>query len=49
MQKELEQAMKDKKQTSAEPSWLDPRNDRITPLTDSELEILADDFIVGMA
>ena len=41
--------MKDKKQTSAEPSWLDPRNDRKTPFTDAELDVLADDFIARMA
>ena len=38
-----------KKQTSPEPSWLDPRNDRKTPFTDAELETLADDFIARMA
>ena len=41
--------MKDKKRTSAEPSWLDPRNDRRTPFTDAELDVLADDFIARMA
>ena len=41
--------MKDKSQTSSEPSWLDPRNDRKTPFTDAELDVLADDFIAGMA
>jgi hypothetical protein len=47
---ELEQDMKEKKmQTSSEPSWLDPRNDRKTPFTDAELDVLADDFIARMA
>jgi hypothetical protein len=41
--------MKEKKQTSPEPSWLDPRNDRKTPFTDAELDVLADDFIAKMA
>jgi hypothetical protein len=46
---ELEQDMKEKTQTSSEPSWLDPRNDRKTPFTDAELDVLADDFIARMA
>jgi len=41
--------MKEKAQTSSEPSWLDPRNDRKTPFTDAELDVLADDFIARMA
>jgi uncharacterized protein YgfB (UPF0149 family) len=41
--------MKEKTQTSSEPSWLDPRNDRKTPFTDAELDVLVDDFIAGMA
>jgi len=41
--------MKEEAQTSSEPSWLDPRNDRKTPFTDAELEVLADDCIAGMA
>jgi hypothetical protein len=41
--------MKEKTQTSSEPSWLDPRNDRKTPFTDVELDVLADDFIARMA
>jgi hypothetical protein len=45
----LEQDMKEETRTSAEPSWLDPRNDRKTPFTDAELDVLADDFIVRMA
>jgi hypothetical protein len=41
--------MKEKTQTSSEPSWLDPRNDRKTPFTDAELDVLADAFIARMA
>ena len=41
--------MKEKTQTTSEPSWLDPRNDRKTPFTDAELDVLADDFIARMA
>jgi len=41
--------MKEKPQTSSEPSWLDRRNDRKTPFTDAELDVLADDFIARMA
>jgi len=41
--------MKDETQASSEPSWLDPRNDRKTPFTDAELDVLADDFIARMA
>ena len=41
--------MKEKAQTSSEPSRLDPRNDRKTPFTDAELDVLADDFIARMA
>jgi len=41
--------MKEKKQTSSEPSWLDPRNDRKTPFSDAELDVLADVFIARMA
>jgi hypothetical protein len=39
--------MKEKKQTSSEPSWLDPRNDRKMPFSDAELDVLADDFIAA--
>jgi hypothetical protein len=46
---ELEQEMKEKIQPSSEPAWLDPRNDRKTPITDAELDALADDFIARMA
>ena len=41
--------MKEKTQTSSEPPWLNPRNDRKTPFTDAELDVLADDFIARMA
>ena len=41
--------MKEKKQPDAEPPWLHPRNDRKSPFTDAELDVLADDFIAGMA
>ncbi len=41
--------MKDKTRTSSEPDWLDPRNDRKTPYSDAELEMLAEDFIARMA
>jgi hypothetical protein len=41
--------MKEKTQTSSEPSWLDPRNDRKTPFTHAELNVLADDSIARMA
>ena len=41
--------MKEKKQPSSEPAWLDPRNDRKTPFSDAELDVLADDFIARMA
>ena len=41
--------MKEKPQISSEPSWLDPRNDRKTPFTDAELDVLANDFIARTA
>ncbi len=41
--------MEEKRRTSFEPSWLDPRNDHKTPYTDAELDILTDDLILGMA
>ena len=41
--------MKEEPQVSSEPSWLDPRNDRKTPFTDAELDVLANDFIANMA
>jgi hypothetical protein len=40
--------MKEKTQTSSEPSWLDPGNDRKRPFSDAELDVLADDFIARM-
>ena len=40
--------MKKQTPTASEPSWLD-RNDRKTPFTDAELDVLADDFIARMA
>jgi hypothetical protein len=45
---ELEQDMKEKTQTSSEPSWRDPGNDRKRPFSDAELDVLADDFIARM-
>ena len=45
----MEPEMKEKTQTSSEPSWLDPRNDRKTPFTDAELDVLVNDFIASMA
>jgi hypothetical protein len=41
--------MKEKSQASSEPSWLDPCDDRKTPFTDAELDVLADDLIAMMA
>lgn len=41
--------MKEKTLTSSDPAWLNPRNDRKTPYSDAELEVLAEDFIAGMA
>ena len=41
--------MKEKTQMSSEPFWPDPRDDRKTPFTDAELDVLADDFIARMA
>ena len=43
------QDMEDDLQISSEPTWLDPRNDRKTPYTDAKLDVLANDFITGMA
>jgi hypothetical protein len=40
--------MKEKTQTSSEPSWLDPRKDCNTPFMDAELDVLADNFIARM-
>jgi hypothetical protein len=36
------------KSTNKEPDWLDPANDRKTPYTDEEIEILVDGFIRGL-
>ncbi len=33
--------------TNDEPDWLDPANDRKTPYTEAELDLLADGFIAG--
>ena len=41
--------MKEIPPASSEPSWLDPRNDRKKPFTDTELDVFADDFIARMA
>ena len=41
--------MKEKTQTSSEPSWHDPCNDRKMPFTDAELDDLVEYFIAGMA
>ena len=41
--------MNEKKQLDAKPAWLNPRNDRKAPFSDAELNVLADDFIAGMA
>jgi hypothetical protein len=41
--------MEEKTQTSSDSSWLDSRNDRKTPFTDAELDVLADGFIARMA
>ena len=41
--------MEDERSNSSEPSWLDPRNDRKTPFTDAELDVLADDHIAMMS
>ena len=37
--------MPDKTHPASEPDWLDPVNDRKTPYTDAELDMLAADFI----
>ena len=41
--------MERKRPISSEPAWLDPSNDRKTPLTDAELDWLTDDQITMMA
>ena len=37
--------MSRKPRPASEPDWLDPANDRKTPYTDAELDMLAADFI----
>lgn len=37
--------MPSKPRDENEPDWLDPANDRKTPYTDAELEMLASDFL----
>lgn len=37
--------MADKRGPAAAPHWVDPANDRKTPYTDAELDMLAADFI----
>ena len=37
--------MASKAQDASEPDWLNPANDRKTPLTDAELDRLASDFL----
>ena len=37
--------MPSKPRDENEPDWLDPGNDRKTPYTDAELEMLASDFL----
>ena len=34
--------------SAKEPAWLDPKNDRRTPYTEEELELLVDGFISSM-
>ena len=41
--------MKSKDKSATDPLWLDPSNDRRTPYSDAELEVLAEDFIAGMS
>lgn len=41
--------MKEKTPSESEPSWVDPRNDRKSPFTEAELDLLADDFIARIA
>jgi hypothetical protein len=41
--------MEDERSKRAEPSWLDPRNDRKTPYSDAELDRFADDQIAMLA
>ena len=41
--------MKEKRQASSKPAWLDPRNDRKKPFADTELDVFVDDFIAKTA
>ena len=41
--------MKSKDKLATDPPWLDPSNDRKTPYSDAELEVLAEDFIARMS
>jgi hypothetical protein len=41
--------MEKNSQTSSEPAWLDPRNDRKTSCSDTELNTLTDDHMAMMA
>lgn len=43
--KQIGQDMADRPGPASEPSWLDPANDRKSPYTDAELDMLAADFI----
>ena len=43
------QDMGKRRPTSSEPAWLDPRNDRKTPYSDTELNRLTDNQIAMMA
>ena len=41
--------MQDEPAKTSEPAWLDPSNDRKTPYSDAELDILTDDQIAMLA
>ena len=43
------QDMDEKRPSTSEPPWLDPRNDRKTPYSDAELDMLTGDLILGLA
>ena len=43
--KQIGQDMADKRGPAAVPDWVDPANDRKTPYTEAELDMLAADFI----
>jgi len=38
----------DSEKRGTEPDWLDPRNDRKTPYSEQELELLVDGFVSSM-